>query len=61
MSLCAGAIAVNDGSTFSDASRSVFLVGPDCLGNETSVSECSKHVPASCTSGGGVGVVCQGT
>ena len=55
----AGAVAVSDGSIFSDTTRTVFLVGPDCSGNESSLAECPKHFQI-CTAQGGVGVICQG-
>lgn len=58
--LCAGAVAISDGSIFSDTSRSVFLTGPDCLGNESSISQCSRNQSLPCSAQGGVGVVCQG-
>lgn len=53
-----GAIAISDGSSFSDTSRPVFLAGPDCVGNESSILDCSQNF--SCSSQGGVGVICQG-
>ncbi len=56
----AGAVGVSDGSVFSDASRTVFLVGPDCTGNESSIVGCPKHLFQTCTAQGGVGVICQG-
>jgi hypothetical protein len=57
--LRAGAIAVRDGMMFSDTSRNVFLMEPDCSGNESLIAECpNSSVP--CISQGGVGVICQG-
>ena len=36
------------------------MIGPDCLGNESSLSQCPKNVSQVCTAQGGVGVICQG-
>ena len=56
-----GAIAVSDGSVFSDTSRSVFLTGPDCSGNESSISDCPVNLSLPpCSAQGGVGAICQG-
>lgn len=55
-----GAVAVSDGSVFSDTTRTVFLSGPDCTGSESSLAECPKHATQSCTAQGGVGAICQG-
>ena len=62
MSLCpvSGAIGVSAGSAFSDVSREVFLVSPDCVGNESSLMECSQNLSLPCAAQGGVGAVCQG-
>ena len=62
MSLCpvSGAIGVSAGSAFSDVSREVFFVSPDCVGNESSLVECSQNRSLPCAAQGGVGVVCQG-
>lgn len=57
----AGAISISEGSVFSDVSRSVYLMAPNCLGNESSLTECSQHFSLPCTGQGGVAVVCQGT
>ena len=59
-SLCAGAVAIRDGSVFSDISRSVFLVGPECSGNESSLTQCRRSLDPVCITQGGVGVICQG-
>lgn len=55
-----GAVAVRDGSVFSDATRSVFLSGPDCTGTESSLDQCPKHTTQNCIAQGGVAVICQG-
>jgi len=55
-----GAVAVSDGAVFSDSSRSVFLTGPDCSGNESSISDCPVDQSLPCSTRGGVGVICQG-
>ena len=51
---------MRDGSVFSDTARNVFLVEPDCMGNESSISECPNGASMPCSSRGGVGVICQG-
>ena len=55
-----GAVAVQDGSIYADTSRDVFLLAPNCQGNESSLAECSRQTSSSCVTQRDVGVVCQG-
>lgn len=57
MCYSAGAVAVSEETLFSDDSRGVFLTSPNCLGNESSLVDCSQRP---CSAQIDVGVVCQG-
>ena len=56
-----GAIAATTGSTFGQVTNRFLLSEVVCLGNETSLVECTRRVEGvHCGAGEGAGIICQG-
>ena len=58
--ISAGAIPISAGPMFLESSRVVFLMMPECLGNESVLTDCPQSNSLTCGSQEGVGVLCQG-